>query len=194
MLTTWPTSKIAKSISLFFRHVKNYFAFSSHSSGTRLFFRNPPVIRVFIPLTGNEPSKRYPAEDSQMKKVLLSLAGALLAVLAFPAFSSSGSALAAMPDSHYYKLYCASNDFYRHFCRIDTYGGVEIVRQKSEAPCIYGRTWGFGDRGIWVDRGCRADFAVGPRRFHDRDRDWDDRYDHDRYDRNGYYDRDGWRH
>ena len=122
-----------------------------------------------------------------MKKMLLGLVGALLAVLAFPSLGgSSGSALAAMPDGHYYKLYCASNDFYRHFCRVDTYGGVEIVRQKSEAPCIYGRTWGFGERGIWVDRGCRADFAVGPRRFHEHDRDWDDRYDR--------YDRDDWRH
>jgi len=193
MLTTWPTSKIPGSISLFFRHVKHIFAFSSCGSGTWCFPRNHPAIRVFIPPTGNEPSKRYPAEDSQMKKVLLSLVGVFLAVLAFPAINgSSGSALAAMPDPHYYKLYCASNDFYRHFCRIDTYGGVEIVRQKSEAPCIYGRTWGFGDRGIWVDRGCRADFAVGPRRFHDRD--WDERYDRDRYDRDGYYDRDGWRH
>jgi hypothetical protein len=32
MLTTWPTSKILSSISLFFRHVKNYFAFSLPSS------------------------------------------------------------------------------------------------------------------------------------------------------------------
>src|SRR5262245_49822857 len=139
MLTTWPTSKISSSISLLFRHVKNYFAFSSHSSGTHRFSRNPPANRVFDSLAGNEPSKRYPAEDSKMKKVLFGLVGALLAVLAFPAFSSSSeSALAAMPDPHYYKVSCSSNDFYRHFCRVDTYGGVEIVRQRSEAPCIYG--------------------------------------------------------
>lgn len=84
----------------------------------------------------------------------------------------------------------------RHGCSIDTRDGVLIVRQRSEADCIYGRTWGYDRQGIWVDRGCRADFEVIDRR--DREwRDWDDddrrdrddRRDHDRDDRRDRDDR-----
>jgi hypothetical protein len=95
----------------------------------------------------------------------------LLAVLAFAFFvsptlsPSSGSALSAMPAPHAYRLYCASDDFDRHFCPINAYSGVELIRQRSEASCIYGRTWGVSGDSLWVDRGCRADFAVGVRRY-----------------------------
>ena len=58
-------------------------------------------------------------------------------------------------------IYCASDDMRRNFCNADTRGGARIIRQRSESDCIYGRTWGFDQRGIWVDRGCRADFAIG---------------------------------
>lgn len=39
---------------------------------------------------------------------------------------------------------------------------VEIQRQLSRSPCVFGRSWGF-DRArgeVWVDRGCRAEFVV----------------------------------
>ncbi len=49
----------------------------------------------------------------------------------------------------------------RKYCPISTQGGVRIIRQRSDADCIYNRTWGYDARGIWVDRGCRADFEVG---------------------------------
>ncbi|MGA2435438.1 MAG: DUF3011 domain-containing protein [Bryobacteraceae bacterium] len=56
---------------------------------------------------------------------------------------------------------CASHNGERVFCQIRTTGrGVELVRQTSEAPCHKGETWGWDDRGIWVDHGCRADFNV----------------------------------
>ena len=58
---------------------------------------------------------------------------------------------------------CASNDGLRRFCPADTRRGVQLVQQRSGSPCIQGRTWGFDDRGIWVDRGCRADFRTGRR-------------------------------
>ena len=39
-------------------------------------------------------------------------------------------------------------------------GQVEIYRQLSDQRCVYGQNWG-NDRGqVWVDKGCRADFAV----------------------------------
>lgn len=98
-----------------------------------------------------------------MKRLLVVLGAMAFAFLLFPALNpTSGSAVSAMPAAnHTYKLYCASDDFYRHFCSINTYGGVQIVRQRSESACIYGRTWGVAGDSIWVDRGCRADFAVG---------------------------------
>jgi hypothetical protein len=49
----------------------------------------------------------------------------------------------------------------RNYCKADTRNGARIIRQRSESDCIYGRTWGYDGRGIWVDRGCRADFELG---------------------------------
>lgn len=37
---------------------------------------------------------------------------------------------------------------------------VDVRRRLSKADCTYREGWGFTTRGIWVDRGCRADFIV----------------------------------
>ena len=42
----------------------------------------------------------------------------------------------------------------------DTRGGVRLMKQRSDSPCNQGYSWGFDRGGVWVDRGCRADFAV----------------------------------
>jgi hypothetical protein len=47
---------------------------------------------------------------------------------------------------------------YRH---ISTRGGVRLRRQLSRDACVEGRTWGFDRDGVWVDRGCRAEFEIG---------------------------------
>ena len=60
-----------------------------------------------------------------------------------------------------YNIYCASDNGGRNVCPTDTRGGVQLVRQRSGSPCDFGRTWGYDRRGIWVDRGCRADFQIG---------------------------------
>jgi len=57
-------------------------------------------------------------------------------------------------------IHCSSDDGHRAFCEVDTHRGVRMVRQISGSPCEEGRTWGYDRRGIWVDRGCRADFEV----------------------------------
>jgi hypothetical protein len=59
-----------------------------------------------------------------------------------------------------YMVYCASDDMERVWCPADARFGVHLIRQRSEATCIEGQTWGYGKRGIWADRGCRADFRV----------------------------------
>ncbi len=60
-----------------------------------------------------------------------------------------------------YNIYCASDNGGRQRCPTDTRGGVQMARQRSSSPCIYGQTWGWDGRGVWVDRGCRADFQIG---------------------------------
>jgi hypothetical protein len=77
---------------------------------------------------------------------------------------------------------CSSDDGGRHFCEADTRRGVRLARQISGSPCVQDQTWGYDDRGIWVDRGCRAEFALRIRHHHDWDRDRDRDHDHDRND------------
>jgi hypothetical protein len=59
------------------------------------------------------------------------------------------------------QLYCASDDGGRHVCNVDTRGGVRMIRQVSGSLCQEGASWGYDRNGIWVDRGCRANFEVG---------------------------------
>jgi hypothetical protein len=57
---------------------------------------------------------------------------------------------------------CASEDGRRRFCNADTRNGVRLLRQIG-GDCRLNETWGFDNRGVWVDRGCRAEFQVGGR-------------------------------
>jgi hypothetical protein len=47
-----------------------------------------------------------------------------------------------------------------HYCSEGARGEVRLIRQRSGSPCIFNRTWGRDQNGVWVDRGCRADFEV----------------------------------
>jgi hypothetical protein len=91
---------------------------------------------------------------------------------------------------------CSSDDMRRHYCNIAQGTRARLARQRSDAQCIEGQTWGQNGSQIWVDRGCRADFTLqaGGRRDRDWDRDWDrdddrDHHDHD-WDRDRDHDRD----
>src|SRR5438477_4828478 len=59
-----------------------------------------------------------------------------------------------------FSLTCASEDGRRHYCPADTRAGVSLQRQRSKSACTQGTTWGFDQNGVWVERGCRADFLV----------------------------------
>ena len=59
-------------------------------------------------------------------------------------------------------IVCTSNNGERVYCEAETRDGIQLVRQIGGAPCVEGRTWGFDRRGIWVDRGCRAEFRRVP--------------------------------
>jgi hypothetical protein len=56
---------------------------------------------------------------------------------------------------------CESQDNRYQQCASDSRGRARLVRQLSKSPCIEGRTWGSTRGGVWVDRGCRAEFASG---------------------------------
>jgi hypothetical protein len=58
---------------------------------------------------------------------------------------------------------CSSDNGSRVYCDADTRGGIQMVRQISGSPCRQGETWGYDSRGLWVDRGCRAEFEIVPR-------------------------------
>ena len=62
-----------------------------------------------------------------------------------------------------YSVTCSSDDGRRNYCPVATSGGVRLTRQISGSPCREGESWGWDRRGIWVDRGCRAEFEVGRR-------------------------------
>jgi len=81
----------------------------------------------------------------------LPLIGLFILAVALPAMS--------LPQGNI--VLCASEDGRRHSCPADTRGGVQMTRQHSSSPCVQGSTWGFDRQGIWVDRGCRAEFTIG---------------------------------
>ena len=56
---------------------------------------------------------------------------------------------------------CSSNNGKRNWCDIGGARDAQLSRQISGSPCVRGSTWGIDNRGLWVDNGCRADFAIG---------------------------------
>lgn len=55
-----------------------------------------------------------------------------------------------------------SSDGTKKYCEVDTKQGAHLVKQRSDAPCKQGDSWGYDDKGVWVDHGCGGDFAPGP--------------------------------
>lgn len=54
---------------------------------------------------------------------------------------------------------CESDGDYRR-CRADIRNSVRLYRQLSKASCRQNESWGYDQRGVWVNRGCRAEFAL----------------------------------
>jgi hypothetical protein len=55
---------------------------------------------------------------------------------------------------------CESQDGRSRHCSAPVQRGVQLLRTLSDSACIEGRTWGWDRDGVWVDRGCRAEFSV----------------------------------
>jgi Protein of unknown function (DUF3011) len=81
------------------------------------------------------------------------------------------------------RVRCESRDGRRNTCDANLRGyRIEDVREISKADCDIGRNFGYDDRGVWVDDGCRAEFIFnrsGRGRLSDA-RDDDRRFDDDR--------------
>ncbi len=54
---------------------------------------------------------------------------------------------------------CESDGGYK-YCRADTYGKAVMVSEKSNGVCVGGTTWAYDRKGVWVDKGCRAEFEL----------------------------------
>lgn len=93
-----------------------------------------------------------------MKTRLITLTTALLGSVLVGAFTGLPVRDA---EARSRQVICESTHNRRQHCRVDTRGGVRLQRQLSNAPCRQNQTWGYNRDGIWVDRGCRAEFRVG---------------------------------
>lgn len=109
-----------------------------------------------------------------MRSPVLSTARPVAVVLA---------ALLAAPPAFARTVRCESRDYRYRYCSVPTYGDVTLRHELSGSACRFGRSWGYDHRGIWVDRGCRAEFAVdeGRRGYYSGYGGYDS-YDRDRHD------------
>ena len=55
---------------------------------------------------------------------------------------------------------CESMEGRLNECRAPQRGRQVLVRQLSDSACIEGQTWGSRDGGVWVQGGCRGEFAA----------------------------------
>ncbi|HKR67154.1 MAG TPA: DUF3011 domain-containing protein, partial [Thermoanaerobaculia bacterium] len=55
---------------------------------------------------------------------------------------------------------CESENGARKDCAADTSSGAQIVRTLSNTACRFGQEWGYDAKGIWVTKGCAAEFVV----------------------------------
>jgi len=80
-------------------------------------------------------------------------------------YSNSGGYPTPLPqpvDDYAGTLSCESWNYKYQQCNVRTDDRVELVR-KIAGKCNAGRQWGYTGDYIWVDKGCRAEFAYGYR-------------------------------
>jgi hypothetical protein len=89
----------------------------------------------------------------------LLLAGALV-FTALPATAGQESSFRAGPQDQL--VTCESRDGREHFCPAAIGNSARVVRELGTVPCIEDETWRWNPQGIYVRRGCRAQFAFRP--------------------------------
>ncbi len=58
------------------------------------------------------------------------------------------------------RITCESRDYRYNYCPVRVRRDVNLVYQTSSAECRFNRSWGYDRGGIWVDRGCAAEFEI----------------------------------
>lgn len=111
-------------------------------------------------------SREIPFERGKMThraKLFLIAAIACLSTIAYAAPLPAPASAGFQPGGYGQGqiVTCSSDDGKRNYCNVDTRRGVQLTRQISGSPCVQNDTWGYDNRGLWVDRGCRAEFSVG---------------------------------
>lgn len=84
--------------------------------------------------------------------------------LALALSAGAGAAVAQAGGERLYGdrvLRCESQGETPRQCPADTSGGVRLARQLSDSDCDEGKSWGVNRSGVWVARGCSADFLLG---------------------------------
>jgi hypothetical protein len=86
----------------------------------------------------------------------------LLAAIAFATVCIAPTPAKAQPGygPPQQRITCSSNDGKRNWCDVGGRRDIRLARQISGSACVQGSTWGVDRRGLWVDRGCRAEFFV----------------------------------
>ena len=101
------------------------------------------------------------ADMQRTPKLLLFAAAVLAAAFAIPSAAVAAAQPGYGPPPQ--RVTCSSNDGRRNWCNIGPTRDVRLIRQISGSACVRDSTWGVDRRGLWVDRGCRAEFVVGAR-------------------------------
>lgn len=63
-------------------------------------------------------------------------------------------------DDDAYIITCESKSNKSRFCPVPIRNYAQLVQQRSRTACRFNKTWGYDQRGVWVKKGCRADFAI----------------------------------
>ncbi|WP_146151901.1 DUF3011 domain-containing protein [Ahniella affigens] len=58
------------------------------------------------------------------------------------------------------RVICESYKGRYNYCGVGSVRNAELVYQMSNSSCVYRQSWGFDRGGVWVSRGCRAEFLV----------------------------------
>ena len=58
------------------------------------------------------------------------------------------------------RITCESKGELRRECGVSVIHRVTLLKQLSNAPCQEGDSWGWDRFGVWVDKGCRAEFSA----------------------------------
>src|SRR5690348_16639832 len=101
-------------------------------------------------LIGNNPLDRATLRTWRPAAVVVGIACALCA--ANPASANNELNRAST-------IACSSDNGQRQYCKADTSRGVRLIRQVQGDGCR-AATWGYDARGVWVDRGCQAEFDL----------------------------------